>query len=133
MIDAAEIDSLKAANLGADELNQYFTKISYEEFRIVLDAVLGTGGIKLNLVLALARKLHEHAHFSAGLSDRDRTVFIAEADEIMDFAFSMADEEVRPRISAAWDSSKDYCARFGFSSGVIYEVLAPHTVFSPSR
>lgn len=123
-------DEVIQRSLTFHEWHDFFSGLTLDEFNTVMHAAFHSGKkIEITLLCALARKLHEHGHFSSGLGLSERTALITRADTIMAFALANAEVGHRARLEAAWSASKDECARFGFSSGPIWEVLAPHRVF----
>jgi len=99
MTIAAEII---ARRLSFGEWETLFSGLTLGEFNDILHAAIHSGNeIELTLLCALARKLHEHGHFSDGLDQSERTALIAKADTIMAFALSKSDAARRATLEAA--------------------------------
>ncbi len=79
------------------------------------------------MLLALCSKVLEAEHFCDGAMQEWRDSAHHIADVWFDFIISMFGQTEQGKAAqAAWAAQKDYCERFGYRSGPVYEVLAPH-------
>jgi hypothetical protein len=119
------------------EFGDFFTWV----FEIKLEEVLNfderrastTVVIKITLLSALCLKMLEVGHFADGVSEEWRKATIGGAEVWITFLLSTLSEQrpdIHEQLSSAWQSSLDMCERFGYRSGTVFEVLAPHKVFA---
>ncbi|MCW2317219.1 hypothetical protein M2322_002773 [Rhodoblastus acidophilus] len=115
-----------------NEWFDYFGTLSRHDFYATVGAVLTSGAkdVDRSLLLAIARKTHDDANFSEGLSIGEREKWEAFAEEVIFYAMASSDEKDRAAIEAGWSYTKDAGLRFGYKSGAIFETLRPHRVFS---
>jgi hypothetical protein len=114
-----------------DELEHYLSAGTRAEFHDLLEKTMHCSGpVPRKFLMALARKLLEDAHFTDGLSKGERETWAEFADAMIANLMEKASQSDRELLQVAWAGEKDYAARFGYLSGAIYEVLAPHQVFS---
>ncbi len=80
------------------------------------------------LILALARKHLEAAHFMDELTDEMRVSLHKVAISYCEFARGLYPAEAAPGVAAAWAASEEYAEKYGWPSAV-FRILAPHNVF----
>ncbi len=108
---------------------QGFLDYCFEEINLAAAAKDGAELWRVRgLLMALARKNLEVAHFMDGLTDEQRTASLHLATSNYELAKRFYPEDTVPAVEAAWAASLDEAARFGWPSAVFY-MLAPHRVF----
>jgi hypothetical protein len=113
-----------------DDLQNYLSARTRAEFHDLLEKTMHCSGpVPYKFLMGLARKLHEDAHFTDGLSKGERETWAEFADVMIAGVMEKVSQSEREMLQVAWAATQDYAARFGYLSGAIYEVLAPHQVF----
>jgi hypothetical protein len=129
----------------AEKWQEDFSNMTFEEFHDFFEYVycnrltyeMESGKLerthlysRLPMLISLCSKLLESGHFLDGMSQDWRNSTETIAITYFNLLMSLCDTEHGTAVKKAWDIQKDHCDRFGYKSGVIFEVLAPHRVFS---
>jgi hypothetical protein len=80
------------------------------------------------LILAMARKDLEVAHFSQGLTDEQRESSRRAATAYYELAKGFYSPDRVVAVEEAWATSLDHCARFGWPSAA-FDLLDPRPIF----
>lgn len=106
-----------------------FVDYCFKEFDLAAEAQDGAEFRRVKgLILALARKKLEIAHFMNGLKDKQRAATLETATAYYELAKGFYTADAVPTVEAAWAASLEEASRFGWPS-VIFDIQAPHRVF----
>ena len=133
-IDMGEILSVHRS---MDEWLSFFEDLTVNEFLDFYGAVISfdpKGSVRsmpMTFLISLARKLLEFGHFYYGLTDAQREWAISNATTVYEGVLASFSEgqAIRVTLETGWAAEIDYCNRFGYRSGAIYKILAPHQMF----
>jgi hypothetical protein len=81
------------------------------------------------LWLAIARKELELSDFEDGMTLEQRLASRQAATSYYELAKGFYLPEQQEAVEAAWLSAVDRGERFGYRSGAVFEIMAPHSVF----
>jgi hypothetical protein len=81
------------------------------------------------LLFAIARKELELSDFGDGLTIEQRLSTKAAATSYHELAKGFYAPHQQDAVDAAWQASLDRGEKFGYRSGPVFEILAPHHVF----
>jgi hypothetical protein len=110
-----------------------FVRYVFEELNFAGESKEGGEFLRVKgLILAMARQELDTAHFVHGLTDEQRESSRRCATAYYDLAKGFYPADQTTAVEAAWASSLDRCARFGWPSSV-FEVLEPRQVFRESE
>lgn len=113
-----------------NEWHSYLGRLSEKDFYgLFVDLRNFNQLVPSNFMIAMSRKMLELAHFGDGLENETRQFFIQISEILFDSGTSSYDIEAKRKMQDARETEIDYCERFGYKSGVIYEVLRPHQIF----
>ncbi len=133
---------------GVNEWKNEFSQMTHQEFdnffeyvfikrlgKIITDTPEKAGSIymlmRLPMMVALCSKQLEAAHFCGGVSQDWRELTDRVAQNWFSVLMSILGHTKQGLIAkSAWDADCTYVARFGYKSGSVFEMLAPHSVFS---
>lgn len=117
-------------------LQERLTRFSFSEYRAFVDYVFeqldpafeagqSAEFVRVKgLLLAIARKKFEVAHFMAGLTGEQRETCQRTAQAYFELARGFYPDNVKPAVDAAWAESQDHAARFGaVSAPAVFEIL----------
>ena len=80
------------------------------------------------LLLALARKELEVAHFMYGLTDDQREVSLRAAKSTYELAKGLYSPDVQPAVEGLWNELLRHASRYGWPS-VAFEIMRPQPIF----
>ena len=122
------------SNMTLEEFHEFFEYAFCERLTAAVESGVNRKYVtsRLRMLGKLCEKFLESAHFLDGVTQEFRDQTEEMADGYFEILISLCDEYNKIIIKEIWEKSKNYCDRFGYKSGVVFEVLAPHRVFSPS-
>ncbi len=115
---------------GINQWHSYLGSLSEREFYSLFTELPNFAQkVPSNFVISMAIKMLELGYLGDGLENETRQIFINNSRILYDFGSSGYDGEEKKKIHEAWNGSVDFCERFGYKSGAIYEILGPHKLF----
>lgn len=120
------------SNMTFEEFHEFFEHAFHNRLASAIENGVGRKYVlfRLSMLASLCQKMLESAHFLDGVTQEFRKATEDIANQHFDLLISLCDEKNNTAIKRAWKATEDYCARFGYKSGAVFEVLAPHRVFS---
>lgn len=82
------------------------------------------------MILALARKELEIAHYMDGLTEKQRLSKQATAEAYYELAKGFYPVDKQPGVEAAWAISLNHARTDGYTSEAVFEIMAPHRLFA---
>lgn len=127
---ALTLTEISSLSKDINEWHSYLGSISEREFYSLFNDLRNfTQPVPSSFIISMSRKMLELAYFGDGLENESRQFFIQMSDILFESGTSRYDSEAKRKIQDARESEIDYCERFGYKSGAIYEVLRPHKIF----
>lgn len=127
---ALTLTEISSLSKDINEWHSYLGSISEREFYGLFNDLRNfTQPVPSSFIISMSRKMLELAYFGDGLENESRQLFIQMSDILFESGTSRYDSEAKRKIQDARESEIDYCERFGYKSGAIYEALRPHKIF----
>jgi hypothetical protein len=134
------VEAALATHLKIDEWLDYFSTLTLGEFNTLCNGVVDRLPDAFrefefqwvaSLGYSLASKMLDFGHFQPGLSEERRAKAIDAAVALSRLIISLLEDfpEKQTALVKAWEIDNERCNLFGYRSGAVYEVLAPHQIF----